>query len=216
MRSQFTPRHLLWVLFTVAVAVAVACGGSVVKSPTAATTAVDNSTPSGAGTNAGTGTLSLTIKDSPFSEALALLVTFSEVSVHASGDTWVKLPFAGGATERTCDLKKLQTAFDVLGVGDLAAGHYTQLRLTVASAKLYFTGPSVESVACAPVMTGPAGEIGTPIDIPSGVLKLNREFDLPAAATTQILLDFNGDQSVHKTGNGKYMMTPVIGIVSVQ
>jgi hypothetical protein len=30
-------------------------------------------------------------------------------------------------------------------------------------------------------------------------------------------LDFDGDKSVHMTGNGKYnMMSPVIGVVSVQ
>jgi hypothetical protein len=34
--------------------------------------------------------------------------------------------------------------------------------------------------------------------------------------TTTMLLDFNGDQSVRQTGNGQYMMTPVIAVVSVQ
>ena len=61
--------------------------------------------------------------------------------------------------------------------------------------------------------------------IPSGELKLNREFDLASSGGTTILLDFDGDQSVRLTGNGngngrgngggQYMMTPVIGIVSV-
>jgi hypothetical protein len=30
------------------------------------------------------------------------------------------------------------------------------------------------------------------------------------------LLDFDGDRSVRVTGNGRYMMTPVIAVVSVQ
>jgi hypothetical protein len=30
-----------------------------------------------------------------------------------------------------------------------------------------------------------------------------------------MVLDFDGDQSVHETGNGRYMMSPVVGIVSV-
>ena len=62
------------------------------------------------------------------------------------------------------------------------------------------------------------------MDIPSGELKLNREFDLTASGGTTILLDFDGDRSVKLTGNGngrgngggRYMMTPVVGIVSVQ
>jgi hypothetical protein len=34
--------------------------------------------------------------------------------------------------------------------------------------------------------------------------------------TNSILIDVDGDQSVKDTGNGTYMMTPVISIVSVQ
>src|SRR5262249_26450761 len=34
-------------------------------------------------------------------------VTFSEVNVHSSGGGWITVPFAGGASSRTCDLKKL-------------------------------------------------------------------------------------------------------------
>jgi len=56
------------------------------------------------------------------------------------------------------------------------------------------------------------------------LLKLNREFDLASSGATAILLDFDAEQSVKPTGNGngrgngsgKYIMTPVIGIVSVQ
>ena len=59
-------------------------------------------------------------------------------------------------------------------------------------------------------------EVGISVDVPSGTLKLNREFDVPAGGATTILLDFDGDKSVHQTGNGKYKMTPVIGVVSVQ
>jgi hypothetical protein len=37
-----------------------------------------------------TSSLTLMLKDSPFSDARALLVTFSEVNVHASGGAWVR------------------------------------------------------------------------------------------------------------------------------
>jgi len=158
------------------------------------------------------------LKDSPFSDAKALLVTFTEVNVHASGGDWITVPFATGAS-RTCDLKKLETAQDILGVGSLPAGHYTQLRLVVSSAAIYFQNAS-SGPACAPTMTAPAGT-NAPVEIPSGEVKLNREFDLASGGGTMILLDFDGDSSVRQTGNGngqgggRYMMTPVIGIVSV-
>ncbi len=213
MRNLATPRSLMWMLFAVGLAAAIACG-TTVKSPTAATTA-GNSTTSGAPSGpTGTGTLSVTIKDKPLDGVVALLVRFTDVSVHASGGAWEKLSFAGGATERTCDLMQLKTAVDILGVGELDAGHYTQLRLTVADATIFLDGAPT-GVACAPTIAPPSVN-GKTVVVPSGVLKLNREFDLAATATTTILLDFDADQSVKQTGNGKYMMTPVINIVSVQ
>jgi len=130
----------------------------------------------------------------------------------------MRVPFAtaplasSGATSRTCDLKKLTTAQDVLGTGPLPAGHYTQLRLIVASAVIYFENATT-GTACAPTIAAPAGR-NAAVDIPSGEVRLNREFDLSSGGTS-ILLDFDGDQSVRETGNGRFMMTPVIGIVSV-
>lgn len=181
-----------------AFATSYACGGSPMG-------------PSGAG-----GTLTLMLKDSPYTDAKSLLVTFSEVSAHLAGTAesgWTRLPFADGATSRTCDLKKLQTAQDILGTGQLAAGHYTMVRLTVSNAALYFDEAAAGN-PCAAAIVAPAGRSAA-VEIPSGEVKLNREFDI-ASTTTTILVDFDGDKSVHPTGNGRYMMSPVIGIVSVQ
>jgi hypothetical protein len=156
------------------------------------------------------------LKDSPYSDAKALLVTFSDVSVHSSGDSWMTLPFASNATSRTCDLKKLTAAQDILGTAALAAGHYTQIRLTVSNAALYFDNPSTGD-ACAASIPAPAGA-SSQVGVPSGEVKLNREFDVQSAGakTTMILVDFDGDQSIKQTGAGAYLMTPVISIVSVQ
>lgn len=178
---------------------AAACGGS-------------SSSPSGQ-----TGTFRMMVKDSPFTDAKSLLVTFSQVNAHrgdTSEGTWEHLPFAAGASSRTCDLKKLQTAQDILGTGPLAAGHYTQVRLVVSSAVIYFDNAATGD-ACAPTITAPSGRNAT-VTIPSGEVKLNREFDVASGTTTTMLLDFDGDQSVHETGNGRFMMSPVIGVVSVQ
>ena len=147
--------------------------------------------------------------------AKALLVTFSEVSAHVSGaGGFTPIPFGGGATSRTCDLKKLAAATDVLGTGILAAGHYTQVRLTVSSAILDFDSAS-SGAACQPSIA-PAGKNTANITIPSGQLILNREFDVTQNGATTITLDFDGDQSVHARGSGTYNMTPVIAVVGVQ
>ena len=54
------------------------------------------------------------------------------------------------------------------------------------------------------------------MDVPSDVVKLIHPFDITGSATTTILLDFDGDKSIHQTGNGAYKMQPVIKVVSVQ
>jgi hypothetical protein len=159
-------------------------------------------------------TLNLRLTDSPFSDADAVLVTFSEVAVHRADEAWTTVPFAGGASFRTCDLKKLQGAQDVLGVGALSPGHYTQIRLVVASAYLYFDNQSA-GPACAATIPSPAGR-NAPLEVPSGEVKLNRQFELTANDAMTIVLDFDGDKSIKETGNGRYLMTPVIAIVSVE
>lgn len=178
---------------------ALACGGS-------------PNGPSGSG-----GTFNLVMKDNPFDDAKAVLVTFSEVTAHRETEPesdFTKLPFAGAATTRTCDLKKLETAQDVLGVGTLPEGKYTQVRLNVSSATLYFDNPSTGE-ACAGTIAEPAG-LKAPLEIPSGVVKLNRQFTIPAGGATTMLIDFDGGLSIHETGNGKFMMRPVVTVVEVK
>ncbi len=123
------------------------------------------------------------------------------------------VPFTSAATTRTCDLKKLETSEDVLGTASLPAGHYTQVRLVVQSATLFFDNASSGS-PCASGITPPAGA-NAPLEIPSGEVKLNRGFDVTSSSTMTMLLDFDGDQSIRQIGNGRYMMSPVITIMSV-
>src|SRR5207247_10769639 len=94
LRRVFYMRQVCRALLVAVVAITwVGCSGS--SSP---------SSPSSAGS-----TLNVMLKDSPFSDAKALLVTFSEVSAHISGSGgFDTLPFSSGTT-RPCDLNKLTT-----------------------------------------------------------------------------------------------------------
>lgn len=230
MLARFAHPRILTMLLAVAVT-ATACSSDTPTNPSGGSASSGGSgggVGGSGGGSAGVGTLAIHITDSPFSEAEAVLVRFNEVSVHRSGAGWESLPFSGGGSGRTCDLKKLQGPIDVLGVGPLPAGHYTQIRLTVESADIYFDNASI-GAACQPIITPPLGE-NAPVEIPSGTLKLNRQFTLESGGATTIVLDFDGDRSIKLTGSngngngrgngqgnvGRYIMTPVIGIVSVQ
>jgi hypothetical protein len=139
------------------------------------------------------------------------------VTAHTTDDNWVTLSFTDGGSSRTCDLKRLVGGVeDLLGTGSLVEGHYTQLRLTVSSAKIYLKEKTTGEI-CSPTLAIPvAKEAGIPVDVPSGTVKLVHQFDVKASSTTTILLDFDGDKSVHQLGNGAYKMQPVIKILSVQ
>ena len=219
-------RRFTTIACTLITASLLACGGGP-ASPTGTPAGSDVSS-NGGGTDGGSnpggpstpnGTLNIRITDSPFSDAKAVLVTFTAVNVHrADGDSWQTIPFTSGAS-RTCDLKKLQGPTDILGVGSLPTGHYTQVRLVVSAANIYFDNAS-SGTACAGSIAAPAGK-NAAVDIPSGEVKLNHEFTVSGGATT-MTLDFDGDKSIKATGSGrgnsptKYMMTPVIRVASVQ
>jgi hypothetical protein len=170
------------------------------------------------------GNLRLMMTDSPFGDATALHVTFTEVKAQREDGEggWITVPFAGtpAATTRTCNLKKLEGPFDILGAASLDAGKYTQLRLVVDSATLYFGGTATGEAACLPTLAaptaGPTPVTSAALEIPSGEVKLIQPFELTANGTTTIELDFNGEQSVNQTGTGRYMMKPVIKILAVK
>jgi len=161
------------------------------------------------------GTMNVRLTDSPYGSARAVFVTFSEVSAQRADGGWTKLPFADGSATRTCDLKKLQnSAQDVLGTGPLTPGQYNWIRLQVQSAKIYLDAPSTSPAPCAASMAEPPGAASV-FTIPSGEVKLNGTFTLTAGTATTLLLDFDGESSIEKTGNG-YLMKPVVRLVSVQ
>lgn len=158
-------------------------------------------------------TLNVMVTDSPFTDAQAVLITFSGVSAQLAGGDFVSLPFSRGMPSRTCDLKKLAGAQDILGAGPLPTGHYTQLRLIVSSATIFFDGPSF-GPACADIIPGPAGR-SAKASIPSGDVRLNHEFDVTTSGATTITLDVDGDGSMTLAG-GQYIMNPVVNVLSVQ
>lgn len=77
---------------------------------------------------------------------------------------------------------------------------------------MYFDHESTGE-ACAPI---PPDGAKANVTIPSGEVKLIRGFDVPEGDTKTMLLDFDGDTSMHQLGTGQYSMSPVISVVSVQ
>lgn len=93
-----------------------------------------------------------------------------------------------------------------LGQTVLPAGHYTQLRLLLLPNTP--SQPMNNSVV-------PTGGTETALFTPSAVqsgLKLIHEFTVPADTMVDLVLDFDACRSVVRTGNGKYLLKPVISV----
>ncbi|NLH78594.1 MAG: DUF4382 domain-containing protein, partial [Acidobacteria bacterium] len=97
---------------------------------------------------------------------------------------------------QSVDLLQFVNVSKVLGEKTLDAGTYTQIRLTIDSGIITVDGTDYA------------------LTVPSGVLKLNRGFVLVPNETRMLTLDFNVEKSVVSTGSGKYLLKPVIAVVS--
>jgi hypothetical protein len=97
------------------------------------------------------------------------------------------------------DLIALQNVTDVLGENNLSAGKYTQIRLNVEQAVITINN---------------SGEIEiNDMMIPSGTVKLIKAFWIYENETTELTLDFDVYESVHQTGNDKFIMRPTIKVI---
>ena len=149
-------------------------------------------------TNNTQGQLKISMVDSPANyDQVNVVVKRVEVHMADSSESgWMII----NPVPHTYDLLQLRNgASVVLGDTFLTAGHYTQIRLILGE------GSNV-------VVNG----ITFPLIIPSGFqtgIKLNHEFDIEPGTLYELMLDFNADQSIHLTGNGQYMMSPVIRVM---
>jgi hypothetical protein len=103
-------------------------------------------------------------------------------------------------TSQTVDLMTLRNGvFATLGLGMVQPGTYSQIRLKLGS------GSNV-------VVQG----VTSPLKVPSGMesgYKLNGTFVVPENRMLDLALDFDASRSIVQTGNGKYILKPVVTVV---
>jgi hypothetical protein len=150
--------------------------------------------------NPGFGTVRISMTDAP-GDYDAVNVVVREVRVHAAGDGedggWLTVR---PAADTTIDLLSLTNGgFVTLGSDQVPAGTYDQVRLVLGS------GSTI-------VVDG----VTSPLTVPSGQqsgIKVKGTFIVPAGGTIDVGLDFDAAHSIHQTGNGRWMMNPVIRLV---
>jgi Domain of unknown function (DUF4382) len=168
------------------------------------------------------GVLGVSLTDAPACGFEEVNVTVSKVRVHQSNSADDK---AVGWTDitlnpvRTINLLNLNDptqhnlALDSLGETPLAAGHYTQVRLVLVDNN--GNSPTANWVVLDgqdPGIIGNRIPLVTPSAVQSGI-KLIHQFDVGSGQRVDLVLDFDACRSIVRTGNGKYLLKPVIKVV---
>lgn len=120
----------------------------------------------------------------------SVMVTVDNVSVHSSAGGWVTV----SSTPKTYDMVKLNAtgAAELFADANIEPGAYEQVRLHVSSVMVADANGTKEA------------------KLPSGEMKLAGRVVVAEDLTSTALLDFILDESLHITGNGEYIMAPVI------
>lgn len=162
----------------------------------------------------GTGTLSLSITDSPIdsTNVTGVFITVTGVQVRTSDSGWVNLTsFSGPKTYNLLDLTR--GASDPLGNIELTGGSYTQVRFLLdAPVK---GSPKPTSPGCyVEFKDGTSEALFVPSGSASGYKALGN-FTVPINGAVSIAADFDVRKSVHATGSSssRLILSPVIRLV---
>jgi hypothetical protein len=154
------------------------------------------------GLTAEQGTIEIRVTDPPPPGVYSANVTLTKVEVHMASDNvsgnesgWTKIFEVEDGV--TFDLFEVIEKPCVLGSDNVTAGKYTQIRV-------YVQGVEGLTKDMEPYKA----------DVPNGILKFVRSFDVEDGVTTILTLDFDGDKSLVMTGKeGKFLFKPVVKLL---
>jgi len=141
------------------------------------------------------GILEVRVTDAPPQDVSEILVSVDDIQVHKIGageaSGWITII----EEARIFDLIAISGIEEVLGSREIEATDYTQIRINVLWVKVTIGGE--EKIAT----------------IPSGTLKIVRPFSVEKGEKTILTLDFDAEESVTVTGQGKVIFRPVVKVL---
>lgn len=146
----------------------------------------------------GTGTLVMQITDAPGDlNVSSAVVTISSIEVHlgAGGNNSTVGWYTVVEGPLIYDLVAIRDVKELMGSEDLSSGIYTQIRLHIDEAKATIDGIEYD------------------LTVPSSSIKLVSGFWINESQTTTLTLDFDVNESIHKTGNDNYIFQPTIKVI---
>lgn len=172
----------------------------------------------GGGDGAGTGTLELGLTDASTDKYQAIYVTIAEVQVKKQGEGDGE---AGWETvvqpEQTYNLLDLVNGvIATLGVGELEAGQYGQMRLILGelpeTPETNILGTKHPFANYLIDLADNEIEIKVPSGYQTGI-KIVHGFTIIASGATELILDFDALRSIVEKGNGTFSLKPTIKIL---
>lgn len=146
----------------------------------------------------GEGILELRITDKPGDLNITeVWINISTIEVHKSGNNSTASWFTIMEDGKEFDLVMLRNVTEFLGKENLTVGNYTQIRFNINMANVTIDDVSYN------------------LSIPSKTIKLIRPFNITEGETTTLILDFDANESIHETGNEKYMFKPTLKIIQL-
>ncbi|MFC1818379.1 DUF4382 domain-containing protein [Thermodesulfobacteriota bacterium] len=173
----------------------------------------------GSDSPAATGTLNIKLTDAATSHQ-AVYVTINEVHVHHETGGWETLPELD--LPRTVNLLELVNGVMLdLGIAELEAGHYNQMRLILEDSE---GSPDPQDPPGNNILGKPHpyfnylvdADEGIPLKVPSGGntgIKLVNGFVIVADRANELVLDFDAHRSIVQKGNEDFGLKPTIKVL---
>jgi hypothetical protein len=177
----------------------------------------------GGSDSGGGGSLSLELTDAMTNQFHAVYVTIDDVQVHKDG------PGNGNNSWQSVGAPNLPKTFNLydltngvrqeIGIADLAADSYTQMRLIIGTVPDDGINELIEAHPFANYVID-TDDNYQELKIPSGIqtgIKIVHGFTISANKTTELILDFNAEKSVVVAGSsGNWLLKPTIKVGSIE
>jgi hypothetical protein len=144
----------------------------------------------GNSTPAGTVVASISDASADLGSVTNIWVTVDAVYLQSSTEGWVKI----SSESRQYDLMALKTsgkAF-ILGSANVTPGSYNMIRMDISKVTVVDANGSHDA------------------KLPSGQYQIKTKFDVDENKTSTVNFDIMANESLHMTGNGLYILTPVV------
>lgn len=176
-------KQYLYLLFALSLLALVACDSSQYNSPSYGPEDSDSQT-------SGRAVFTITDAAADLGSVSSIQITVNSIQVHSQTGGWITIT----NEDRTFDLLQLKASGDQALLADvqLDEGSYDQVRLDILNV----------------VVTDAQGEHDA--KLPSGELKIMGDLRVNANSTSTASFDFIADESLHITGEGKYILAPVV------